>query len=107
MASSAAMAASRVALPPAVRPPYTVFVNGVPQQRGIDYEEVGGMLEFAVGLEKEERLSVWKWFLGAWGIGTYGRNDQVDVAWRVDGQPRIAHALDIEPDAAARGGDSA
>ena len=30
------------------------------------------------------------------GIGTYGRNDQVDVAWDVDGQPRVAHALDIE-----------
>ena len=31
-----------------------------------------------------------------WGIGTYRKNDQVDVAWEVDGQPRVAHALDIE-----------
>lgn len=91
------MDSSRVVLPAAVRPPYTVFVNGVPQQAGIDYEVSDGVLEFSVALQKEEKLSVWKWFLGAWGIGTYGKNDQVDVAWHADGQPRIAHALDIEP----------
>ena len=37
-----------------------------------------------------------RWFLGAWGVGTYRKNDQVDVAWEVDGRPRVAHALDIE-----------
>ena len=37
-----------------------------------------------------------RWFLGAWGIGTYRKNDTVDVAWEVDGRPRVAHALDIE-----------
>lgn len=91
------MESSRVVLPAAVRPPYTVFVNGVPQQKDIDYEVFDGVLEFSVALQKEEKLSLWKWFLGAWGIGSYGRNDQVDVAWHVDGQPRIAHALDIVP----------
>ncbi len=91
------MDSSRVVLPPTVRPPYTVFVNGVPQQEGIDYEVSDGVLQFAVALQKEEKLSLWKWFLGAWGIGSYGRNDQVDVAWHVEGRPRIAHALDIEP----------
>ena len=34
------------------------------------------------------RLGFWRWFMGAWGIGTYGKNDQVDVAWEVDGAPR-------------------
>ena len=47
-------------------------------------------------LVKEGKLGFWKWFWGAWGIGTYGKNDQVDVAWEVDGRPRVAHALDIE-----------
>ena len=91
------MESSRVVLPAAVRPPYTVFVNGVPQQEGIDYEVSDGVLEFSVALQKEGRLSLWKWFLGAWGIGSYGKNDQVDVTWHVGGQPRIAHALDIAP----------
>jgi hypothetical protein len=94
----AAMPRSRVRLPPAVRSPYTVFVNGIEQRRGVDYEVSDGVLEFSRSLKKEERLSVWRWFWGAWGIGTYGRNDQVDVAWQVDGRPRIAHALDIEED---------
>jgi len=52
---------------------------------------------------KEGNLGFWRWFLGAWGIGTYKRNDQVDVAWDVDGQPRVAHALDIEPSAPTTG----
>lgn len=98
------MESSRVVLPAAVRPPYTVFLNGVPQQKGIDYDVSGGVLVFSVALQKEEKLSLWKWFLGAWGIGSYGKNDQVDVAWHVDGQPRIAHALDIAP-GPARGAD--
>ena len=41
---------------------------------------------FARELIKEGRLGFWRWFLGAWGIGTYGKNDQVDVAWEVDGR---------------------
>ena len=45
---------------------------------------------------KEGRLGFWRWFWGAWGIGTYRKNDQVDVAWEIDGRPRVAHALDIE-----------
>ena len=88
---------SRVTLPPGVRQPFTVYVNGVPQQLGRDYQVVGGALVFERALTKERRLGFWRWFLGAWGIGTYGRNDQVDVAWEADGQPRVAHALDIEP----------
>jgi len=88
---------SRVPLPPGVREPFTVFVNGVRQQPGTDYQIRGGALEFDRALVKERKLGFWKWFLGAWGIGTYGRNDQVDVAWEQDGTPRVAHALDVEP----------
>jgi hypothetical protein len=42
------------------------------------------------------RLGFWRWFWGAWGIGTSRNNDQVDVTWTADGRPRVAHALDIE-----------
>lgn len=90
------MAESRVRLPPGVREPYVVYVNGVRQEPGRDYRVAGGELVFHRELAKEGRLGLWRWFLGAWGIGTYRRNDQVDVAWDVDGRPRVAHALDIE-----------
>jgi hypothetical protein len=91
------MAHWKVRLPPGVREPYTVFVNGVRQELGRDFEVRDGTLLFSRPLVKERKLGLWQWFLGAWGIGTYGRNDQVDVTWEVDGMPRVAHALSIQP----------
>lgn len=83
----------RVPLPPGVRAPFTVFVNGVRQEPGTDYEVAGHALLFSRPLVKGERLGFWKWFWGAFGIGSYGRDDVVDVA-HAGG---LAHALDIEP----------
>src|SRR6201999_3833192 len=97
------MAESRVPLPPGVREPFIVYVNGVRQELGADYRISDGRLVFARELVKEGKLGFWRWFLGAWGIGTYGRNDQVDVTWESDGQPRVAHALDIESSAPKNG----
>ena len=86
-----------VRLPPGVRTPFTVYVNGVRQEPGSDYEVAAGALLFSRPLVKEGKLGFWKWFWGAFGIGHYGRNDEVDVAWTVDGAPRVAHALEIQP----------
>jgi hypothetical protein len=86
-----------VRLPSAVRGPFAVYVNGVRQREGVDYEVRGRALLFDRPLAKERRLGFWRWFLGAWGIGTYGRNDQVDVTWERDGAPQVSHALEIEP----------
>jgi hypothetical protein len=90
------MAISRVRLPRAVRPPYTVFVNGVRQKEGTDYRVADGVLLFDRELMQEGKLGFWRWFWGAWGIGTYRRDDQVDVAWEVDGRPQVAHKLTVE-----------
>ncbi len=88
---------SRARLPRSVREPFTVYVNGVRQEPGRDYEVAGGWLVFHRSLAKERKLTGWQWFLGAWGIGTYGKNDTVDVAWDAGGAPQVAHALDVEP----------
>jgi hypothetical protein len=97
------MPESRVPLPPGVREPYTVFVNGVRQEFGRDYRVENSRLVFNRELVKEGKLGFWRWFMGAWGIGTYRRNDQVDVAWQIDGRPQLAHALDIDaPDPGRR-----
>jgi hypothetical protein len=87
----------RVRLPPGVTPPFEVYVNGVLQAEGADYEYRNGALLFDRPLAKEGKLGLWRWFLGAWGIGTYRQNDSVDVAYRRGGRPYVAHALDIEP----------
>jgi hypothetical protein len=92
-----AMADWIVRLPPGVREPYEVYINGVRQRPGVDFTVRGRTLVFDRPLAKEGRLGFWRWFLGAWGIGTYRKNDQVDVTWQVGDRPRVAHALDIEP----------
>lgn len=86
--------ASRVRLPPGVRTPFQVYLNGVPQELGTDYRVSAGELVFKRELARE-KLGAWAWFMGIWGIGTYKRNDDVDVRYEVDGQVQLAHALEI------------
>jgi hypothetical protein len=92
----------RVQLPRNVRPPFEVFVNGVPQRQGEDYELTPGgeALLFHRELVQEGKLGFWRWFLGAWGIGTYRRNDVVDVRYTLDGRTLVAHGLTVDPPAA-------
>jgi len=86
----------RVTLPPGVRPPFEVYINGVRQELGSDYRVAGGELLFERELVAG-KLGLWAWFLGFWGIGTYKRNDEVDVRYELEGQPMVAHALAITP----------
>jgi hypothetical protein len=90
------MATSRVRLPRDVREPYEVYLNGVRQQLGVDYFVREGALVFGRELRKD-KISGWRWLLGAWGVGTYRQNDSVDVRYAApDGSARVAEALDIE-----------
>jgi len=90
---------SIVRLPPEVRSPFEVYINGVRQEPGSDYQVEGGALVFERELRKD-KISGWRWFLGAWGVGTYRQNDSVDVRFDApDGSPRVAEGLAIESDA--------
>jgi hypothetical protein len=88
-------ARSIVALPPTVREPFDVYVNGVRQTRGSDYVVADGRLLFDRELKKEGKLGAWRWMMGAFGVGTYRQNDSVDVSFDVDGRPRLVQGLDI------------
>ena len=88
---------SIVHLPRTVRAPFDVYVNGVHQEPGVDFEEHDGALVFGRELKKEGSLGFWRWFLGAWGVGTYRQNDSVDVRYERDGHPVLLEGLDIEP----------
>jgi hypothetical protein len=91
------MSTSRVKLPRELREPYEVYVNGVPQQLGADYSIREGALVFQRELRKD-KISGWRWLLGAWGVGTYRQDDSVDIRYvAADGSPRVAEALEIEP----------
>jgi hypothetical protein len=86
----------RVTLPPGVRTPFEVYVNGVAQELGRDYRITDGVLLFERELVRQ-KLGLRAWLLGFWGIGTYKRNDDVDVRYEVDGRPMVASALEITP----------
>ena len=91
------MARSLVKLPREVRSPFEVYLNGVRQQLGSDYQVREGTLVFERELRKD-KISGWRWLLGAWGVGTYRQDDSVDVRYEAaDGSPRVAEALEIEP----------
>ena len=87
---------SRVELPENVGADFEVFVNGVPQQRGRDFDVVGRTLVFNRTLEREGRLGFWRWlslFLGV--AGTYRQNDSVDVVYQHDGRRIVATRLPL------------
>jgi len=91
------MPRSAVTLPASVGTQYEVYLNGVRQQEGTDYVVKGRRLIWEQELRKD-KVSGWRWFLGAWGVGTYRQNDSVDIRYEApDGSPRVAEALEIEP----------
>jgi len=94
------MERSAVHLPPDVQPPFDVYVNGVPQQEGRDYERRGRVLVFDRPLAQEGKLGFWRWLMGAFGIGTYRAHHSVDVRYTLpDGRPMVAENLPVEPHA--------
>jgi hypothetical protein len=93
------MEASRVELPADVGEEFEVFVNGVPQRAGSDYDRLGQTLVFRRSLAKEGRLGFWRWlslFLGV--AGTYRQNDSVDVIYERDGRRVVASDLPFASD---------
>lgn len=86
---------SLVDLPDSVTEPFEVFINGVAQQRGADYEVHGRRLLFARELQTEGRLGFWRWtslFLGV--AGTYRKNEKVDVVYSSGGRRTV---VTLEP----------
>ena len=87
-----------VPLPRGAERPYRVFVNGVPQKEGQDYDVERHALVFWRPLAKEGRIGLFRWtaiFLGL--FGTYRKNDSVDVQYRIAGREQVATGLEIVP----------
>jgi hypothetical protein len=82
---------SLIELPPQVGGDFEVYVNGVPQQAGVDFRRIGNTLVFDRPLASEGRLGFWRWmslFLGV--SGTYRRNDSIDVIYQHAGRRVVA-----------------
>lgn len=75
---------------------FEVYVNGVRQREGVDFERRGTSLLFPRPLEREGRLGFWRWLSIILGIaGTYRQNDSVDVVYEVGGRRVVATGLPL------------
>jgi len=85
---------SQVDIPPGVVAPFEVYVNGVPQQPGVDFEQVASSLVFTRPLAREGKLGPMRWLSMLLGVaGTYRKNDQVDFVYTREGRHLVAHGV--------------
>ena len=90
---------SRVDLPPHVPDEFEVFVGGVRQTRGVDYEVEGRTLTFPRPIEQEGRLGFWRWAAMWLGIaGSYRKHENVDVVYELHGRRQVETGLVPVPD---------
>jgi len=92
------MPRTHVELPPHVRPPFEIFVNGLQQVEGQDFELVGSTLVFDREFAREGKLSFWRWALLFLGIaGTYRKHDSIDVVYTVNGRRAVSSLNPVAP----------
>lgn len=83
-------------LPPNATGAFEVYVNGVRQREGVDFERRGTSLLFPRSLAREGRLGFWRWLSIVLGIaGTYRQNDSVDIVYEVGGRRIVATGLPL------------
>ena len=90
---------SQVELPGHVEGTFDVFVNGVPQERGVDYDQLGRTLFFGSELAQEGKLGFWRWLSLFVGVaGTYRKNDTVDIVYTRNGRRTVEslHAVPVQ-----------
>jgi hypothetical protein len=82
---------SRVELPPGVGDRYEVYVNGVRQEPGRDFDRLGDVLVFRRTLATEGRLGPIRWLSMLLGVaGTYRKHENVDVVYEAAGRRTVA-----------------
>jgi hypothetical protein len=89
---------SRIELPDHVPAAFEVYVSGVRQVPGRDFEVAGRSLVFPRALAQEGRLGFWRWASMWLGIaGTYRRHETVDVVYELDGRREVETGLEPQP----------
>ncbi|MFN2613030.1 MAG: hypothetical protein ABR536_06655 [Solirubrobacterales bacterium] len=76
-----------------------VYINGVRQRRGVDYDVSGEHLVFREPIIKEGRLGFARWMAMLAGLfGSYGKNEAVDLHYRLNGATKVASDVEVLPD---------
>jgi hypothetical protein len=88
-------AGNRVKLPTGAEPPFTVFINGVEQSLGSDYNIESGEIVFRRQILKET-IGKGRWLAMYLGLfGTYRRNDTIDLEFNRDGKTTLLDDLPV------------
>jgi hypothetical protein len=90
-------AGERVKIPAAAERPYTVFINGVEQKEGEDFNVEGNELHFTRPIVKE-KMGTSRWlamYLGLWG--TYRKDEKVDLQFVRAGKTELVADLPVIP----------
>jgi hypothetical protein len=91
-------AGRRVKLPAGAEAPYTVFINGVEQRQGADYEMRAGEILFSRQIVKE-KVGTGRWLAMYLGLfGTYRKDETIDLQFQRAGKTELVSDLAVLPD---------
>ena len=89
-------AGRRVRLPAGAAPPFAVYVNGVKQSEGADYEVRAGEIVFTRQIVKE-KVGTGRWLAMYLGLfGTYRKDETIDLQFERDGKTELVSDLPVE-----------
>jgi hypothetical protein len=88
-------AGRRVRMPRGAEPPIRVYVNGVQQAEGEDWELRGQEVVFARPIIKET-VGAGRWMAMYLGLfGTYRKDETIDIEYRQGGRVELASDVDV------------
>lgn len=89
-------AGRRLKLPAGAEAPYAVFVNGIEQREGVDYELRAGEIVFTREIVKE-KVGTGRWLAMYLGLfGTYRKNETIDLQFNRDGKVELVSDVGVE-----------
>ncbi len=88
-------AGRRVKLPRGARAPIRVYINGVEQAEGEDYDLSSGEILFTRPIIKE-KVTPGRWVAMYLGLfGTYRKNETIDVEYQLAGETRLVSDAEV------------
>jgi hypothetical protein len=91
-------AGRRVKLPVGAEAPYVVFINGVEQGEGADYEVRAGEIVFSRQIVKEQ-VGKGRWLAMYLGLfGTYRKDETIDLQFHRSGKTELVSDLPVQAD---------
>jgi hypothetical protein len=86
----------RVRLPRGAEPPIRVYLNGVEQTRGTDYDVRNGEVVFKRSIVKEGKVGGMRWAAMYLGLfGTYRKHETIDIEYRLGGHVKLVSDAEV------------